>query len=237
MFFVSAGIFVGLVVFGNTIARKKIDPAPKKQDFSNTADITDSLKNPIGEEAPLPAEDTPITTPAKASTPDASTNLTQNLASLIGKSIVDKNPEGPAGDNLNVVGADSMADQAVEESMSHFNPSFFSPEIPQSEITIDNSQTSTTYHAAAAKIIMDSESLPPPPAGDPVATKMKTLAKRYEDEYSALRSLPVPQSLATEHIKALRIALGRERILEAVADYENDPIYAMLALKLWDTLK
>lgn len=168
---------------------------------------------------------------------NAGGNLTQSLASLIGKSIIDKNPEGPAGDNLTVMGADGMADAAVEESMRHFNPAYFSPDVLRSELTIDDTQTAAVYRAAVAKIITEAESLPLPAAGTPVAEKMKTLSKRYKDEATALRALAVPSALITEHMQVIRIAEGRGRILEAVADYENDPIYAMLALKLWDTLK
>ncbi len=239
LFFVCIGIFTGLVAFGNFIAPKKINALPEKQDFSGTAQITDSLQNAIGDPTPL-SELRGASEPANGTAPstsDTGNNLTQNLASLIGKSIVDKNPEGPAGDNLTVMGADGMADAAVEESMKHFNPAYFSPDVLRGELAVDDTQTAAAYRAAAAKIIADNESLPPPVAGTPVAEKMKTLAKRYGDEADALRALAVPPALVAEHMNAIRIAEGRRRILEAVADYENDPIYAMLALKLWDTLK
>ncbi len=234
LFFVCVGIFTGLVAFGNFIAPAETGTPAEKQDFSNTATATDSLQNVIGQEAPLPSE-----TPAETAAMQAETgaNLTQSLASLIGKNIVDRNPEGPAGENLTVMGADGMADAALAESMKRFNPAHFSPEISQGEIVIDEAQTAAAYRAAAAKIAADAESAYMPAAGDPVAVKMAAYAKRYGTEATGLRDLPAPPSLITEHLRAIRIATGRERILEAVADYDNDPIYAMLALKLWDTLK
>lgn len=239
LFFVSAGIFIALVVFGNVIAPKKISLIPDKKDLSRTADESDSLQNAIGEETPLsPTSPSELLGASVASIPSASgSNLTKNLAYFIGKSIVDKNPEGPTGDNLNVTGADGMADTAIAESLKNFNPAYFSPEIKQSELIIDKAQDPATYRAAVTQILKDTESLPLPSTNDPIASQMKTLAKRYENETAELRALSVPPALVTEQIKTIRIALGKQRILEAVADYENDPIYAMLALKLWDTLK
>lgn len=236
LFFVSAGIFIGLVVFGNTAASRIRRPAPEENAVSANQ-TANSLENAIGTEAALPDAAETGSVPTQTAEASGSTNLTRSLASLIGKNIVNKNPEGPAGDSLTVMGADALADSAITESLTRFNPAYFSPEISVSEMTVDNAQTTAEYRAAAEKIISDTESLPMPAAGTPVAEKMKTLAKRYGDEAAALRALPVPQALATEHLKAIRIAEGRRRILEAVADYENDPIYAMLALKLWDTLQ
>jgi hypothetical protein len=150
---------------------------------------------------------------------------------------VDKNPEGPTSETLSVTGADAMADEALTESLKHFDPAYFSPTVSQSEITIDKSQDPATYRAAVAQITQDTEGQPLPPTTDPVASQMKALAARYATEAGELRVLAVPPALVTDHTNALRIALGKQRILETVADYENDPIYAMLALKLWNTIQ
>ena len=237
LFFVSAGIFTGVVVFGNTVARDKIHSTAEKEGSIEAARKPDSLQNAIGDPVPItaeaPAETTAVATPQAS----ASTNLTANLASLIGKNIVDKNPEGPVGDNLTVMGADGMADAAIAESMKSFNTAYFFPEVTRTELTVDDAQTAVAYRAAAASITGKTELEPPPPVDDPVASQMKTFAKRYEAEVASLRTLPVPSALLTEHMQAIRHALGKQRIFEAVADYENDPIYAMLALKLWDSIK
>ncbi len=239
LFFVSAGIFTGVVVFGNTVARDKIHSTAEKEGSIEAARKPDPLQNAIGEPVPTTAE-APVETTAIA-TPQAnvsaSTNLTANLASLIGKNIVDKNPEGPVGDNLTVMGADGMAEAAVTESMKSFNTAYFFPEITQAELTVDDAQSTTAYRAAAASITGKTESEPPPPIDDPVASQMKIFAKRYEAEATSLRALAVPPALITEYTQAIRRALGKQRIFEAVADYENDPIYAMLALKLLETIK
>ncbi len=236
LFFVSAGIFTGVVVFGNTIAREKIHSTAEKQPLAEAAQRTEPAQNLIGPTSPLEVDE-PENINIPTASANASVNLTQNLASLIGKSIVDKNPEGPVGDNLTVMGADGMADAAINESLKQFNPAYFSPEIPQSELRIDDAQTASAYRAEASRIISMSDSLPPPPISDPVASQMKALAKRYGAEASALYALAVPRALVTEHMTAIQRAVGKERIFEAVADYENDPIYAMLALKLLETLK
>ena len=236
LFFVSAGIFIALVVFGNFIAPKKIARTPEKNSVSQTAQVTDTLEDTIGDftprEAAVPALDIPTTPPS-----DTENNLTQTLAALIGKNIVDKNPEGPTGESLSVTGADAMANEALTESLKRFNPAYFSPEISQSEIIIDKNQNPATYRATVAQIAKDTESQPLPPTTDPIANQMKTLASRYAAEARELRTLTVPPTLVTDHIKTLRVALGKERILETVADYDNDPIYAMLALKLWNTIQ
>lgn len=244
LFFVSAGIFIALVTFGNLIAPKKIAHTQEKNDVSQSAQMADALQNTIGDsaESATPASsqrERGESAPEVPLTPtnDTNNNLTQTLATLIGKSIVDKNPEGPTNESLSVTGADAMADTALAESLKRFNPAYFSPEIAQSEITISTTQDPATYRAATAQILQDTESQPLPPVSDPVASQMKALAARYAAEAGELRALAVPPALVEDHIKSLRVALGKQRILETVADYENDPIYAMLALKLWNTLQ
>ena len=141
MFFVSAGIFTGVVVFGNTVARDKIHSAAEKEDSIEAVRKPDSLQNAIGEPVPI-TEEAPTEIPvAQAPQASAGVNLTTSLASLIGKNIVDKNPEGPTGDNLTVMGADGMAEAAVAESMKSFNTAYFFPEITQAELTVDDAQT------------------------------------------------------------------------------------------------
>lgn len=244
MFFVSAGIFTGVVVFGNTVARDKIHSTKEKEGFIEDARKPDSLQNAIGDPVPIIEEITPTslselrgTGAIQAPEASAGVNLTTNLASLIGKKIVDKNPEGPVGENLAVMGVDGMVDAGIAESMRSFNTAHFFPEITQAEIIVDDTRTSEAYRAAAASITSKTESEPPPPISDSVASQMRLLAKRYEVEVSALRALAVPQTLVREHMKLMSRALGKQRIFEVVADYENDPIYAMLALKLLETIK
>lgn len=237
LFFVSTGIFTGVVVFGNTVARNKIHSTAEKESSTEVAHEPDSLQNAIGEPMPIIEEKPSSAAAIEAPQANTSTNLTANLASLIGKNIVDRNPEGPLEDNLAVMGVDGMADAAIAESMKSFNTAYFFPEITPVELTIDESQSAGAYRVAAASILNKNESEPPPPLSDPVASQMKTFAKRYEAEVTALRALAVPPALLTEHMQIIRRALGKQRIFQVVADYENDPIYAMLALKLLETLK
>lgn len=236
MFFVSAGIFAGIVVFGNTVARDKINSVKEKSGSAEATRKSNPVEDLIGETVSIIEEASVETAPAATPQKTTNGNLTESVASLIGKSIVDKNPEGPVGDNLTLMGADGMADAAVAESLKHFNPAYFAPEIPRSDITVDDAQTASTYRAAAAKIAMEAESYAPP-ANASIKEQMTAYAKNYAVAASALYALPVPSALATEHMQTIRIAVGKQRVLEAAADYENDPIYAMLALKLWDTLK
>ena len=236
LFFVCAGIFVGIVVFGNTVARNAMHEDTKKGVGTSAPQANDTLQNAIGEPTPIRKEiSAEVAQGSAVAATDA--NLTRNLAALIGKNIVDKNPEGPVEDNLTVMGADGMADIALAESLKNFNPAYFSPEILRSELTIDTTQSATTYRTETEKIITETETQAPPSINDPVASQMAEFARRYKAQAAALYALPVPDGLVPEHMKAIRIALGKQRIFEAIADYENDPLYAMLALKLLDTLK
>jgi len=237
LFFISVGIFACIVVFGNTIASKKIRSVPEADPYERIGKSEDIPQNPIGVTVPLNTENE-VSNSEKIPTitSEMSANITQSLASLIGKNIVDKNPEGPTGENLTVMGADGMADMATKELLKQFNPAYFLPEISTDEIIIDNTENSATYRTLAEAIIAKAESTLPQDKTS-VTEKMKFFAKNYERAVTELRALAVPQEIATEHIKTIRITEGRRRIFEAVADYENDPIYAMLALTLWNTLK
>ncbi len=221
-FLIVLGIFIAVVIFGNSIAL----PAPHIATLENQASVESALLKTAPEE-------TRYINPATSE----NANVTKDLASIVSKDIINRNPEGPQAQKLSVPDAALIAQKALEESTKNFDPSYFNLVVRREEIIINNTQDADTYRAATRQIIADIENNFYPKSDAPLKDRLNELAKLYENAARDLRALSVPETLAPEHQKIISMVIGKERILETAADYENDPIRAMLALKLWETTK
>ncbi len=233
-FFVILGIFTALVIFGNTISSKKITkilPTPPEQVMAN---ISDGV---IGEPLPAPREETINGNGEPENTNRDDGNLTKHLASIIGKSIVDRNPKGPQDGSFVVQDTEKITADAVGETIKNFDASRFMPTILPTDIIIDATMSEATYRAAIKKIITDKEvNFIPNPDATPTE-RLTAIARHYGELADALKKIPVPPTLATEHEQILRLALAKKTMIETAANYDTDPIYALVALKAWNTIR
>jgi hypothetical protein len=223
------GLFAGVVAFGNFIA-----PAPKTPD--SRAPLAAASASALAEATitePLPPPQ-----PAGGLAPDADGNFTNNLAAFVSKNLISMNPEGPVNDNFTVKDAEVFAARAIQASVAGFNPAYFTnPEVEISRFAVRAGGDAAAYRAAATAIITGAERDFAPNDRDPMAAQMRALAAQYAAASDALYALSVPAGLENEHARNLRAMLGKQRVLEAMAHYESDPVYASLALKLWNAIK
>lgn len=226
-FLIALSFFIAVVIFGNIVT----PPAPRRV-------MTDNALNPPIQKLESSAIQT-LPEPTRYIDPqaDEARNATKDIASLIGKQIVDLNPEGTRDNTLLVKNAELIAQEAFEQSMRNFDPSYFTPDIQQKDIIISKTQDPETYRAAARQIIADIEKDIYPKPNDPLKDRLNTLAERYTRAGQELYALTAPEILAAKHQKTIQAVISKARILEKAADYENDPVHAILAIKLWDTIR
>lgn len=222
-FFIVLGIFTGIVIFGNLVAPKHAANHP----------IAVNAESPA-HDAVAPAENpTPITTSdeslSKISGKEKA-NLTENLASLVATSITTRNPAGPADGAFNAQDIEELAMEAVDSSLKERDPRIFTPFIADADIVIDPNADPETYQAATKAIASE---VAIPGATLSLTEEFLALGKRFATKAAQLRALPVPPRLAEQHKKAVQDAMRAEKILSAIADYENDPLYALVALRAW----
>ncbi len=222
-FIVVLGFFIAVVIFGNTIT----PPMPPVQEDQKTAALEGSAAQTIPE----------LTRYVNPATSSEENNATKDIAALIGKQIVDLNPEGTRSNTLRVKNAEAIAQEAFEKSMKDFDPSYFTPDIRREDIIVSKTQDPSTYRAAARQIIADITSAFYPNGDDPLKDRLQALAERHKKAATELYALVVPEALIAEHEKTIQVVIHRQKILEKAADYENDPVHAMLALNLWETTK
>ena len=121
--------------------------------------------------------------------------------------------------------------------MQEFNAADFTPEIKKEDLRISKTADPETYRAAAAQIIADIQAGFYPKADDPLNSRLHALAEQYKIAVQKLYALEIPETAIAEHEKIIQIAVSKEKILEKAADYEDDPVHALLALSLWEKIQ
>ncbi len=236
VFLTILGIFVGIVAFGNIVGPRttSLAQAPSEPIVPKTSD-----NSVIGDVIAQPPPSDPSVSPESTAmkTPDAEPgNLTKSLASMIGKSIVEKNPEGPKNDTFTVEGTESMVDRMLTASSTTLDLTRFSPAPSEISFTTDASATEGAYRSAVAAIRAN-QAIPIATASMSVEDAMNALAHDYEAAANKLRAVSAPPTLAGEHRSLIISLLTKKRMLEAAAHYNADPAYAILVLNALETME
>lgn len=203
-------IGVGIVIFGNLVAPKNT------VSFEKSAEAT-----PV-----LPPEPTRYVNPV---TSQPSENLTKNLAGLIGKNIIDLNPEGPRDKKLTVEQAQIIAEKAFTESAQRIDPTRFEPVIPLENIMIADND----YYRADLAIILreHTESLTIQKPTDSWENDIDAVLPLYQATRIKLTQLPTPHEYIPTQQIIMGIIEGQINALKALHDYENDPMQGLMALQ------
>lgn len=201
-------ILGSIVIFGNIVAPKNT------VSFEKSAEAIQTL------------ESTRYINPA---TSGQSENFTKNLASVIGKNIIDLNPAGPTDKKLTVEQAQIIAEKTLNESLQKIDLSRFSPLIPLDTITIaDNSH----YTASLAMILKEHlDALRQKQPTNSPSDDITTVLSLYQNSITKLKQLPTPQNYTSKQQSILSILQGQINALHALQDYENDPVQGLVALQ------
>lgn len=171
----------------------------------------------------------------------AENNLTELVASQIGKTIAQQNPTGPqtidGKKSITAPDAESIANDLLTEAVEKFDPASLYPEIKDSDLKIskDNSKEALTAYFSAFKEIL-SEAVPQIANSVKDSNEMsmqiiENLSKIYGDTAKKLISLASPQNAIEIHKKEIELLTAKKNIFEKIKNMENDPITAMLATK------
>lgn len=223
IFLASSLVFVMLIVFGNSITppntpntRPEIAYAPP---HNAPPDASDIIGNPITAET--------IPSGVNFSRP----NLTDTIASLIGKSIALKNPEGPKEGVLTVEETEEIANEALTASLDTSIISRLTPSDSEIPVIIDGATDELSYRARVDLAIGETAGVFVPDTTLPIRAQMTALSETYGAMARKLAIIPAPARLADLHRGMIRSATVKQRAFAAVAEYDTDPVYALLAIK------
>lgn len=205
-----------IIIFGNFVAPK------------NTVSFEKSVEaTPV-----LPPEPTRYVNPVTSEPRD---NLTKNLAGLIGKNIIDLNPEGPLNKKLTVEQAQIIAEKAFTESARNIDPTRFEPTIPLENIMIADND----YYRASLAIILreHTESLKIQKSTDFWENDIDAVLPLYQATRIKLTQLPTPHEYIPTQQIIMSIIEGQINALKALHDYENDPVQGLVALQSFKNIQ
>ena len=230
-FFAILVCFAGLVAFGNSVAPQTTPVSAEDAPLGMASAISNAAIGAPIEGAPeTPAPMPQIAGVAMAAPDDG--NLTKRLASIIGKSIVDRNPKGPQDGTFVLQDSQKMAREAADSAINGFDTASFLPVVGPGDILTDETTTENDYRMQIGQTIDAWKGgFSPPNPQTALPERLAAFARHYGDLADALRKIPVPPGLANEHEDALRSVLGRKKMLEVAAGYDTDPVYALVALK------
>lgn len=180
----------------------------------------------------------PDSAPADSQTTDTS-NLTRNFANIFAQQVIAHNPQGPQLDSngkptaLNLPTEDSAAaliQQAITSSTFEVDT-----RISDSDIKILKTYTARdvgNYSTAVTSVLADLASSTARidatnPSSVPDALAVSQLV--LESAFTKLKGAPVPQPLVEFHRSLLQFFANQKKVFETVANYQNDPLKAILA--------
>ncbi len=234
VFLIVLGFFAAIVAFGNAVGPPKTAVMYTPPETSREK-ISDDLA--IGKPIPEPSSATSSEGSVFAAATSLDGNLTKNLATIIGKGILDRNPDGPKDGMITVGGIDTITDQLLAELSHNPNPSRFIPPANTIAIIIDNSAKESEYLLATSRVLTEAANGPSPDPTAPIAEQMAYIANEYRKFADTLMTIPTPPTHAAEHREKISLILGKEKMFEAAANYDKDPLYALIALENINQMK
>ena len=161
------------------------------------------------------------------------TNLTQSFAETVTSEWINKNPLGPElienQQWLNVPHPEDIVQNYLEKEIRKFNPEDFVPIINDSDIKITyekNSAVFETYAESLQKIenVIQKTNI----NRDFAIDDAKKIEKASEAIIGILQTTEVPNVLINLHREQLRFVIFQKNLLGAMANYEQDPVQAIL---------
>jgi len=185
--------------------------------------------------SPQPSFEKPF---AKLPSP-AKSNLTNSVGEAIAKEIIEQNPEGPGTDldsQTNYIKSrnpEELIEQTLAEALAKFEPADLRPSLKDSDIIISNKTSREDQLAYIEKYNQINSSVALGVSITEEDFKRGNLAQMvsvFENLENQLLQTPVPRPLADFHKEAIELAAFQKNLTLLIADYNNDPAQAILAL-------
>lgn len=171
-------------------------------------------------------------------------NLTRQLASRIGQMIAERNPTGPQTSNnkttIAVPSIENSVEDIVAEASKKFDVSYFRPEIKIGNLkTLPDGADNEEYYLDSLQIILKKyfTGLNIDFNEENLIENLKQLIPKYNEAVDQLYRLPVPLAIVPLHQKEISLVIGQKRVFEAIANQQDDPVQALLAIQFFKTIQ
>lgn len=174
--------------------------------------------------------------------PSASSGQVNNSTREVVKDIVQEIAKLNTGDlpssgenKINVPQPEKLVNKLITEKLSGFDYSVFSPEIESSDLKIIKSPDKNSmenYLKNFNAILVNNFSSKKDVLDDPLPENFKTLATAYGKTINQFYSLNVPENFVSAHTEGIKILTAQKTAFEALANYQNDPFKAMVAVQV-----
>lgn len=171
-------------------------------------------------------------------------NITKDLATELGRDIFVRNPEGPATIDdkkwINVVDPEVIVQSLTEDGFKNFNPKEFQPEVKLTDLKINpnsNQSLSEVYLKTFRSILSHNFKDTKVDFEHPELIGIKNLINAYDQSVKNFYNLEVPQNLIEIHRKEISLLTGQQKVFIAMANYQQDPLQAMLVGKVYGQLE
>ena len=170
----------------------------------------------------------------------ASKNLTDILTQKIEESIGKENTEGFKTLNgqtlISAPKPEQLVEELVAEAQKNFDPESLRPKISEADLKIITKNTKedfTEYFLALGQIAITANKKMPAGFITPENISLddfKIITLIYEDYVKSLNGLAVPDKLTDIHKKQIELIVFRKNIYEKMANADQDPMTALLAV-------
>ncbi|MEZ4156631.1 MAG: hypothetical protein R3B52_01455 [Candidatus Paceibacterota bacterium] len=170
-------------------------------------------------------------------------NLTQEISKALAKDLVDKNPDGPlqteSGAQIAAIDPDQLVATTLQKAIEEFDASALRGKVDEGQIVF----TSTSDKEAQADYFEEMNSLIKKNLKGlsinyekPEATNFPVFVSTYEKIIADLYALPVPRVISGFHANLIELFLTQRNIYALLANYQTDPLQALLALDFADSV-
>lgn len=159
-------------------------------------------------------------------------NLTEKLANQVARTVVAKNPQGPTINGATLPSAAEIAAQTIESELKNFNPGDLWPIIEEKRLLIieqPQDADRTSYFVALQKALSAERGVVLKTGEMPTKEAFLDASHRFKNAMAAAADIPTPRDLLDMQIQALEILGAQANCFELLANYEADPVKALLA--------
>lgn len=208
--------------------------------FSSTDDFITAAVAPRPAPAAVPGTTLPVVSfKADPALPNVTADMTAELA----KDIIARNPEGPATIDakqwINVLDPETAAAAIAAEGLKNFNPADFQPEITNADLNISADASPTAirlYLKTFRDILQHNFSAVRVDFASAALTGIGDLIAVYDRAIKDFYRLTAPAPLADIHRREISLLTGQKKVFERLANYQQDPVQAVIALRAYEEL-
>lgn len=166
-------------------------------------------------------------------------NSTKEIAKTIAEEIIKKNPSGPTGTDgasgISTLNPEELANKVLAQQIENIDLTDFEPQVNFSAIKISplsDKSALENYLKNFQTILKNNFSGLAVDFKNPALEDFQKLSASYEKTVAQFYTLIVPQKLAAVHAEQIRLMSIQEAIFANLAQYEIDPMKALVAIQL-----